>query len=155
MGKYDYQKSYSRQIESIAILICSFYSLTELIIGYNNGWNLFGQAVVLCGMIVYWICFLGQYKTYEVRVYITSIIAQITSVIRISGNPITNLVFFVLCLNKYIPAIPPIPPPRKTNVNNVDSFILHFPFFAFCLSMYIAKKDIIQAPTIQNIHSPY
>ena len=111
MGKYDYQKSYSKQIENIAILICSLYSLTELIIGYSNGWNSFGQAVVLCGMIVSWICFLGQYKTYEVRVYITSIIAQITIVIyaiEVKNFYAVISVFLSLCIALGLYGIPKI-----------------------------------------------
>jgi hypothetical protein len=34
------------------------------------------------------------------------------SVIKIVGNPIVNFIFLVLCLNKYIPATVPIPPPK-------------------------------------------
>ena len=47
--------------------------------------------------------------------------------IKINGNPITNFSFLVLCLNIYIPAIPPIPPPNKTKTNKVFSGILHLP----------------------------
>ena len=46
MGKYDYLKSYERQIESIVILISSIYCFTELILGYRNSWNPWGQAAV-------------------------------------------------------------------------------------------------------------
>jgi len=41
--------------------------------------------------------------------YIHIAIAANISIIKIIGNPITNFTFFVLCLNIYIPAIPPIP----------------------------------------------
>ena len=78
MGKYDYQKSYARQIESIVIVICAFYSFTQLFLGYKNDWNLVGQMVVLCGMLISWIYFFGQYQTYEVRAYVTSIMSQLT-----------------------------------------------------------------------------
>ena len=61
MGKYDYQKSYARQIESIVIVICAFYGFTQLFLGFNNNWNSIGQMVVLGGMLVSWIYFFGKY----------------------------------------------------------------------------------------------
>lgn len=78
MGKYDYQRSYARQIESIVIVICAFYSFTQLFLGHKNNWNPVGQMIVLCGMLISWIYFFGQYQTYEVRAYVTSIMSQIT-----------------------------------------------------------------------------
>ena len=54
MGKYDYLKSYERQIESIVIFISSIYMFTELILGYTNGWNPWGQFAVFCGLLVTW-----------------------------------------------------------------------------------------------------
>ena len=47
MGKYDYLKSYERQIESIVVAITTIYCLTELILGYTNSWNPVGQLAVL------------------------------------------------------------------------------------------------------------
>lgn len=78
MGEYDYMKSYERQIESIVIAISSIYSFVELILGYRNGWNPWGQVVVLASLLVSWIFFFGQYKSYEVRAYVTSLSSQAT-----------------------------------------------------------------------------
>lgn len=66
----------------------------------------------------------------------------IISIIKISGKPITNLVFLVLCLNVYIPAIPPMPPPSITRINSVFSGILRLFFLAFLLSSHIAANVI-------------
>ena len=68
---------------------------------------------------------------------------QNTSIINIAGKPIVKYFFFVLCLNVYIPAIVPIPPPNSVIKKNVFSGILHFIFYAFFLSMPIAKNPII------------
>ncbi len=76
MGKHDYQKSYSKQIETIVIVLTSLYSITQLILGYNQGWNGFGQLLVLGGLMVSWILFFGQYQTYEIRAYVTSATSQ-------------------------------------------------------------------------------
>ena len=61
---------------------------------------------------------------------------------RITGKPTENLGFCVLCLNVYIPAIPPILPPIIARISSVCSGILHFPYLAFHLSKYIAKNAI-------------
>ena len=68
--------------------------------------------------------------------------SKIICKIKITGNPTENLNFFVLCLNTYIPAIAPILPPIIASISNVCSAILHFPYFAFFLSINIAKKAI-------------
>ncbi len=81
MGKYDYQKSYARQMESIIISICAIYNLTELILGYRNNWNPWGQIAVLGGMLISWIYFFGKYGTYETRAYITTFASQIVIVV--------------------------------------------------------------------------
>ena len=81
MGKYDYLKSYERQIESIVMIISSIYYFVELILGYRNDWNPWGQAAVLAGLLVSWIFFFGQYKTYEVRAHVTSFCSQILIVV--------------------------------------------------------------------------
>ena len=78
MGKYDYQKSYSRQMESIVISICAVYALTELILGYRNAWNPWGQVAVLASVLVSWVYFFGKYQTYEIRAYVTCAMSQIT-----------------------------------------------------------------------------
>jgi len=77
MGKYDYLKSYERQIESIVMVITSIYSFTELILGYRNAWNQWGQAFVLAGLLVSWIFFFGKYKTFEIRAHVTCISSQV------------------------------------------------------------------------------
>lgn len=77
MGKYDYLKSYERQIETIVMVISSIYSLTELILGYRNNWNEWGQMLVLAGMLVSWIYFFGKYQTYEIRAHITCCASQV------------------------------------------------------------------------------
>jgi len=50
-----------------------------------------------------------------IKIYLNQNIKYITkqiSVIKIVGNPIVNFIFLILCLNKYIPATVPIPPPK-------------------------------------------
>ena len=51
MGKHDYLKSYQRQMESIVVAITAVYCFTELILGYRNSWNPWGQVAVLSGLI--------------------------------------------------------------------------------------------------------
>lgn len=77
MGKYDYLKSYERQIESIVVAIVSIYCMTELILGYRNSWDPWGQTAVLLGLIVMGIFFFGKYKTFEVRAHVSCFISQI------------------------------------------------------------------------------
>lgn len=77
MGKYDYLKSYERQIESIVVAIASIYCMTELILGYKNQWNVVGQAAVLIGLLVTGIFFIGKYKTFEYRAHVTCFTSQI------------------------------------------------------------------------------
>ena len=60
MGKHDYEKSYERQIESIAIAVCAVYVFTELFIGYKSGWNIWGQIAVLGSAMCSWIFFFGR-----------------------------------------------------------------------------------------------
>lgn len=74
--------------------------------------------------------------------YVHNSIIKRISHIRITGNPITNFAFCVLCLKVYIPAIPPMPPPSKTSTSKVFSGILHLPLLAFHLSSHIAKNVI-------------
>ena len=81
MGKNDYQKSYSRQIESIVVAICAVYCFTELVLGYRNGWNPWGQVAVLGGMLCTWVFFFGKYATYEIRAHVTSLTSQIIIVV--------------------------------------------------------------------------
>lgn len=81
MGKYDYLKSYERQIESIVIAISSIYCFTELILGYQNEWNPWGQVLVLAGMLASWIYFFGKYQTYEIRAHVTCFTSQIMIVV--------------------------------------------------------------------------
>ena len=95
MGKYDYLKSYERQIESIVIIISSIYSFVELIVGYKNEWNPWGQAAVLAGLLVSWIFFFGQYKSYEVRAHVTSFMSQV--VILVYGVECGDF-YFILAL---------------------------------------------------------
>lgn len=77
MGKYDYLKSYERQIESIVVAIASIYCMTELILGYRNNWNSWGQVAVLAGLIVMGIFFFGKYKSFEVRAHVSCLVSQI------------------------------------------------------------------------------
>ena len=77
MGKYDYLKSYERQIESIVMAITSIYCFTELILGYRNEWNLWGQLAVLLGLLSSWIFFFGKYKTFEMRAHVTCAASQV------------------------------------------------------------------------------
>ena len=81
MGKYDYLKSYERQIETIVIFISSIYMFTELILGYTNHWNPWGQVAVLCGLLVTWVFFFGKYKEFETRAHITSFSSQIMIIV--------------------------------------------------------------------------
>ena len=66
----------------------------------------------------------------------------IVSEISIVGNPNINLIFCVLCLNVYIPTKQPIEPPNKAISINVFSGILHLPYLAFRLSIYIISTPI-------------
>ena len=77
MGRYDYLKSYERQIESIVVAITAIYCITELMLGYSNDWNPLGQFVVLAGLLLMCIFFFGKYKTYETRAHVTCFISQI------------------------------------------------------------------------------
>ena len=77
MGKYDYLKSYERQIESIVIFISSIYMFTELYLGYKNSWNILGQASVFGCLLVTWVFFFGKYKSFETRAHITCFSSQI------------------------------------------------------------------------------
>lgn len=77
MGRYDYLKSYERQIESIVVAITSIYCMTELFLGYKNQWNPWGQVAVLAGLFVTVIYFIGRYKNYEVRAHVTCLTSQV------------------------------------------------------------------------------
>ena len=77
MGKYDYLKSYERQIESIVIFISSIYMFTELILGYKNNWNPWGQFAVFGCLLITWVFFFGKYQSFEIRAHVTCFSAQI------------------------------------------------------------------------------
>lgn len=81
MGKYDYLKSYERQIESIVVAITTIYCLTELILGYTNSWNPVGQLAVLTGLLLMGIYFFGKYKNYETRAHVTCFVSQVVIVV--------------------------------------------------------------------------
>ena len=76
MGKYDYLKSYERQIESIVVAITAVYCFTALILGYGDGWNPWGLVVILTGLFVMGIFFFGKYTTYEVRAHVSCFVSQ-------------------------------------------------------------------------------
>ena len=83
-------------------------------------------------VFLFFVIFLFYVYGIFVCYYLLKAIAMTSKIsnIRMAGNPITNLAFFVLCLNRYIPAIPPSPPPKKTNINKVFSdILLHFPYY--------------------------
>ena len=77
MGRHDYLKSYERQIESIVVAITSVYCMTELILGYQNNWNAWGQFLVLVGLIIMGIFFFGKYKTFEIRAHVSCFVSQL------------------------------------------------------------------------------
>ena len=77
MGKYDYLKSYERQIESIVVAITAIYCFTALILGYQNKWNPWGQITILAGLLVMGIFFFGKYKTFEVRAHVSCFVSQV------------------------------------------------------------------------------
>ena len=81
MGKHDYEKSYERQIECIVIGVCAIYVFTELMLGYRNQWNPWGQVAVLGSAMCSWIFFFGRYKDFEFRANITSIASQIIIIV--------------------------------------------------------------------------
>lgn len=81
MGKHEYEKSYERQMESIVIAISSIYCFTELILGYKNSWNPWGQIAVLAGLLISWIYFFGKYKNFEIRAHVTCFTSQIMIVV--------------------------------------------------------------------------
>ena len=77
MGRYDYLKSYEKQIETIVVAITAVYCITELMIGYSNDWNAFGQFFVLVGLLLMGVFFIGKYKTYEIRAHVTCFVSQV------------------------------------------------------------------------------
>lgn len=77
MGRYDYLKSYERQIETIVVAITAVYCITELMIGYGNDWNPIGQFVVLAGLLCMGIFFFGKYKNFETRAHVTCFTSQV------------------------------------------------------------------------------
>lgn len=77
MGKYDYLKSYERQIESIVVAITAIYCFTALILGYQNKWNPWGQISILAGLFIMGIFFFGKYKTFEVRAHVSCFVSQV------------------------------------------------------------------------------
>ena len=81
MGKHDYEKSYERQIECIVIGVCAIYVFTELVLGYRNQWNPWGQVAVLGSAMCSWIFFFGRYKDYEFRANVTSIASQLIIIV--------------------------------------------------------------------------
>lgn len=81
MGKHDYEKSYERQIETIVIGVCAIYVFTELVLGYRNSWNPWGQVAVLGSAMCSWILFFGKYKSFEFRAHVTSIASQLIIVV--------------------------------------------------------------------------
>ena len=81
MGKYEYEKSYERQIEIIVIGVCAIYVVTELILGYRNNWNPWGQMAVFISAMCSWIFFLAKYKTYDIRAHVTSFASQLIIVV--------------------------------------------------------------------------
>ena len=81
MGRYDYLKSYERQIESIVVALVSVYCFISLILGYRNEWNTIGQIAVFAGMVTAGIFFFGKYKTYETRAHVTSFASQVMIVV--------------------------------------------------------------------------
>ncbi len=81
MGRYDYLKSYERQIESIVVAITSVYCMVELFLGYHNDWNPLGQLLVLVGLFAMVIFFFGKYQTYEIRAHVTSFASQIMIIV--------------------------------------------------------------------------
>ena len=101
MGKNDYQKSFSRQMESIVVVVCTIYGLVDIILGYSQGWNLWGQIAVLFSIMITWIYFFGRYGTYEVRAHVTSATMQV--IIIVYGYAIGDFysvlsVFVSLCI---------------------------------------------------------
>ena len=81
MGRYDYLKSYEKQIETIVVAITAVYCITELMIGYSNDWNVFGQFFVLVGLLLMGVFFIGKYKTYEIRAHVTCFVSQVMIVV--------------------------------------------------------------------------
>ena len=77
MGRYDYLKSYERQIETIVVAITAVYCITELMIGYSNDWYALGQLAVLAGLLTMGIFFFGKYKNFETRAHITCFASQV------------------------------------------------------------------------------
>lgn len=77
MGKYDYLKSYERQIESIVVGISTMYCFTALLLGYGDRWNPVGLVVILAGLLTMCIFFFGKYKTFEVRAHVSCFVTQL------------------------------------------------------------------------------
>ena len=77
MGRYDYLKSYERQIETIVVAITAVYCITELMIGYSNSWNPLGQLAVVASLLMMGIYFFGKYKSFETRAHVTCFASQV------------------------------------------------------------------------------
>ncbi len=101
MGKNDYQKSYTRQIETIVTVIVTIYCATALILGYQQGWNIWGQVAVFGGVMVSWVFYLGKYWTFERRAYLSTGVAQIVVLayaVAVDSFYSTLTVFISLCV---------------------------------------------------------
>lgn len=101
MGKNDYQKSYTRQIETIVIVIVTVYCITAIILGYKQNWNQIGQIAIMLGTLVSWVMFLAKYATYEIRAYVTSAMSQLVILsyaVAVDDFYATLSVFISLCI---------------------------------------------------------
>lgn len=128
MGKNDYQKSYTRQIETIVIVIVTIYCGTALILGYQQGWNTWGQVAVLGGVIVSWVFYLGKYWNYEKRAYLSTCVAQIVVLayaVAVDDFYSTLTVFVSLCILLGLYGIP------KLMVIPTSAYILLLVYFIF------------------------
>ena len=99
MGKNDYQKSYTRQIESIILAIYSVFNMSQIIIGYQEDWDLWSQMIALGSMLYSWVYFFGQYGSYTKRAYITTIMMQVSMMVYAMHVPsLWNLLSTIIAL---------------------------------------------------------
>ena len=142
MGKDDYKRSYSRQMESIIIILTTIYSLTSLILGYRKGWNELGQSAVFGGMMISWMFYFGKYATYEVRAYVISAMSQVTILayaLAVGDFYSVISVFISMCILLGLYGIPQV---------------LGFPFLAYNLMLYyffFINKSLSWGATAENM----
>ncbi len=128
MGKYDYQKSYARQMETIVLIISVIYGLSEVMKAYIAKWNPWAQVFIVACVFYTCMVYVGKYWTYEIRAYVTTGMSLLTMVVYAIeiGNLIEILPTFVsLCILLGLYGIP------KVMINSVVAYTLILLYYIF------------------------